>query len=327
MLRVRSWWQAVFLGVTLWCGACAAASQVDVLNTDPAVSILPRTRPRPAEAAPLLRVDSSLVLIPVHVTNALGASVDGLERGCFHVLEDRVEQTIATFVTEDAPVSVGFVFDISASMRPKMHKAAQAAAAFFRTANREDEFFLVQFNDRARLAVPFTAGADEIYEQIVRTRPNGPTTLIDAIYLSLRQMKQARHARKALVILSDGGDNWSRHSPRQLRRTLLESDVQVFAMGIFDSQMRTSEEKRGPQLLDDLTAETGGRHEPVEDIEALPEISARIGRQLRNQYLLGYYPANTARDGKYRKVVVKVAAPGSREFHTSYRRGYYAPSE
>jgi VWFA-related protein len=292
------------------------------------VVIAPRARPRPAsDSKPLLRIDASLVLVPVHVTTTSGALVDGLARESFRVLEDRVEQKISSFATEDAPVSIGFLFDASGSMRTKMKKAAEAAAAFFRTANPEDEFFLIEFNDKARLVVPFTRNSDEIYQQIVRTRPAGRTTLIDAICLALGQMKKASHARKAVVILSDGGDNWSRRSPRELKNALLEADVQVYAMGIFDAEMRTEEEKNGPQLLDAITAETGGRHFPVDDIEGLPDISERIGRELRSQYLLGYHSTNATRDGKYRQVVIKLDAPNARDLRTSYRRGYYAPAE
>jgi len=265
--------------------------------------------------------------VPVHVTTAVGATVDGLSRDNFRILEDRSEQRISSFGKEDAPVSLGFVFDTSGSMRTKMKKSAEAAAALFRTANPDDEFFLVEFNDRAKLTVPFTRKADDVYQQIARTHPNGRTSLLDALYVALGQMKKARHTRKAIVILSDGGDNWSRHSAREILTALLESDVQVYAMGIFGPDIRSIEERNGPRLLDELTEITGGRHYPIDDLETLPEISERIGRELRSQYLLGYYPTNESRDGKYRQVVVKLAAPNARDLRTYYRRGYYAPPE
>ncbi len=324
---MRSWVQALSLGAALWCVPNLAGFQPPD-GADTVVSIVPRDRPRPAvESEPLLRVDSSLVLVPVHVTNAFGASVTGLERGAFRVFEDRTEQTVSSFFTDDAPVSVGFLFDASGSMRNKMKKSAEAAAAFFRTANAEDEFFLIEFNDRARLTVPFTKQPDEVYEQIAHTHPTGRTTLIDAIHLALTQMKKAIYPRKAIVILSDGGDNWSRHSAREIRAALLEADVQVYAMGIFDAQMRTAEEKNGPKLLDELTELTGGRHYPVTDLDQLAAISERIGRELRSQYLLGYYSTNAERDGKYRQVTVRLAAPNARDLRTNYRRGYYAPAD
>lgn len=281
-----------------------------------------------AAPAPLLRVDSALVLVPVHVTDAAGGTVTGIARSEFRLLEDNQEQTIAAFGTEDAPVSVGLLFDASGSMRPKMHKAAEAAAAFFRAANPADEFFLVEFNDRARLIVPFTQDAEQVYGEIAHTRPIGRTSLIDALYLATRVMKNAHNQRKALVIVSDGGDNWSRHSVREVRNALLESDLQVYAMGIFDRDYTRNhplEERKGPALLDDLTLLTGGRHYPVDDLDQLPEISERIGRALHSQYLLGYYSTNGARDGKYRQVKVTLRLPNARELHTAYRRGYYGP--
>lgn len=326
MLGMRFRVQAVAWCAALCCGPHAIAQLAD---TEGGIAIVPRTRPAPVtrDAEPLLRIDSSLVQVPVHVTNAIGMSVMGLNPNNFRILEDRVEQTISTFSMDDAPVSIGFLFDASGSMRSKMKKSAEAAAAFFRTTNPEDEFFLIEFNDRARLIEPFTSDSDVVYRQIAATRPNGRTTLIDAMYLAVRQMKKARHMRKAIVILSDGGDNWSRRSAHELRSALLEADVQVYAMGIFDQEMRTEEERNGPRLLDELTEETGGKLYPVENLEELPYISERIGRELRSQYLLGYHPTNTARDGKYRQVVVKLATPDARDLRTYYRRGYYAPAD
>src|SRR5262249_20146734 len=204
------------------------------------------------------------------------------------------------------------------------------AAEFFLTTNPEDEFFLIEFNDRARLISPFTSDSEALYQRIAHARAGGRTTLLDAIALALVEMKHAKHLRKALVILSDGGDNWSRRSPREIRNALVEADVQVYAMGIFDADLtrrHPAEERNGPRLLNELTELTGGRHYPVPSLDELPDISAQIGRELRNQYLLGYYPTNRERDGKYRQVVVKLDAPNARELRTYYRRGYYAPAE
>jgi VWFA-related protein len=329
MLGMRTWVSAS-LAAAVWFGSVATAFQTT--SDADRVAIEPRKNPAPtpSKVEPLLRVDSSLVLIPVHVTNAVGATVGGLAPGNFRIFEDRIEQSVRTMLTEDAPVSIGFLFDTSGSMRTKMKKAAEAAAAFFRTANRDDEFFLIEFNDRAKLMSPFTRNSDDVYQQISHARPTGRTTLLDAIYLGVAQMKRARHMRKALVILSDGGDNWSRRSAREIKAALIESDVQVYAMGIFDPDLTTKhsdEERNGPKLLDELTELTGGRHYPVPTLEELPAISERIGRELRSQYVLGYYSTNPERDGKYRQVVIKLAVPEPRELRTYYRRGYYAPAE
>lgn len=280
---------------------------------------------------PDLRVDSSLVLIPVHVTTPGGAAVATLSKDSFQLFEDGVEQKITLFAKEDAPLSVGVVFDASGSMQNKIRKSSEAAATFFKTANADDEFFLVEFNDRAKLTVPFTSDSDEIYKRIAQTKAFGRTSLLDAIHLAAVEMKHARNLRKALVIFSDGGDNRSRYTESEIRNAMLESDVQVYAMGIFnhdDPRKLSREEQNGPQLLNDLAEQTGGRQYPVDQLEDLSTISARISSELRNQYVLGYSPPNKDRDGKYRLVKVNLTAPPEMPgLKTYYRHGYYAPTQ
>ena len=276
-----------------------------------------------------LRVDTSLVLVPVHASTKVGTPITDLTEANFRVFEDGVEQKVTYFAKQDAPVSVGLVFDSSGSMTHKIRKSAEAAAAFFKTANAGDEFFLVEFGERPKLTMPFTPDSDEIYRKLVQSKPFGRTSLIDAIHLALVHMKNARHARKAIVILSDGGDNRSRLTRGEIKSALLESDVQMYAMGIFDRDERakhTAEEENGPRLLDDLAAQTGGRVYPVDNLDDLESISTTLGNALRNEYLLGYVPSNESRDGKYRKVKVNlVVSDGMPALNVSYRRGYYAP--
>ena len=299
------------------------------------VSIEPRpnraTAARRLELVPPadIRVDSSLVLIPAHVTTPMGASITTLDRGSFRVFEDGVEQTITQFAHEDGPISIGLLFDSSGSMQNKMQRSSEAAAAFFKTANLDDEFFLVEFSDRAKLSVPFTQDAKELYQHIAHIRPFGRTSLLDAIHLAMQQMKYARHLRKAIVILSDGGDNRSRYTGAEIRNAMLESDVQLYAMGIFDrdSHKLPQEEQNGPHLLDELSQQTGGRNFPVDNLDDLASISARIGSELRSQYLLGYSSNNPARDGKYRRVTLTVTPPPDLpNLKANYRQGYTAPS-
>ncbi len=187
--------------------------------------------------------------IPVHVTTPLGATVTNLARENFQLFEENAPQTITLFANDDAPMSIGLLFDASGSMKNKKQKVSEAAASFFKTANSEDEFFLVEFNDWAKLVVPFTSDVDELYSRIARVSPFGRTALLDGIHVGLQHMKKARNLRKALVILSDGGDNWSRHNLREVKNALIESDVQVYAMGIFDADSaihHTREERDGP---------------------------------------------------------------------------------
>jgi VWFA-related protein len=316
----------------LWRQFCVAAIAWHAFCADDRVEIVPRARPTSSASATdthtaSIRVDSSLVLIPVHVTTPLGATVTNLERENFQLFEENAPQTITLFANDDAPMSIGLLFDASGSMKNKRQKVSQAAASFFKTANKEDEFFLVQFNDWAKLVVPFTPDVDEVYSRIAGVRPYGRTALLDGVHVGLQHMKKARNLRKALVILSDGGDNWSRHNVREVKNALLESDVQVYAMGIFDADSASHharEEREGPTLLDDLAGQTGGLLYSVTNIDDLPAISARISRELRTQYLLGYSPTHPVRDGKYRRVQVKLAVPkempGLRAY---YRPGYY----
>lgn len=315
--------RAACFGVLLSLSSLCLAFQATI-TPRPSPRVLARETPEPQ---PLLRSDSSLVVIPAHVTTGEGSPVTSLNRDNFQLTEDNVEQPIVHFDKDDAPVSIGLLFDKSGSMIDKMQKAAEAVNAFLKTANSDDEFFLIEFSDGVRLTVPFTPDSGRLFERISHTKPFGMTSLLDAIDLSLAQMKKARHDRKAIVIISDGGDNWSRHSVREVRNKLLESDVQLYAMGIFDPdylKKHEAETRRGPALLDELARETGGRNYTVSDVNDLPAISAKIGNDLRNEYLLGFY-TTAARDGKYHKVNVNLTVPGEMpSLRAYYRKGYYA---
>jgi Ca-activated chloride channel homolog len=235
------------------------------------------------------------------------------------------------FASEDAPLSVGLVFDISGSMGSKLAKAREAAAQLFKTANPEDEFSLVQFNDRAELVVPFTHSVEQIQNRLTFTQSKGRTALLDGIYMALTNMRKAKNPRKALIILSDGGDNSSRYTESEIKNLVREADVQIYAIGIFEpvgARGRTAEELAGPGLLTDVAEQTGGRHFPVENIAELPDVAAKIGIELRNQYILGYVPSNQERDGKYRRVTVKLVQPrGLPPLRAFWRLGYYAPNK
>jgi Ca-activated chloride channel homolog len=323
---------AACLAVAIFVSSPCWAFQASGVDT--AVSILPRFRPAVSSGQSMfpkadIRVDSALVLVPAQVTNVLGTPVSGLHKEDFKVFEDGVEQPITNFAREDAPLSIGLLFDISGSMRNKIKKATEAAAAFFKTSNPQDEFFLIEFSDRPKLTVPFTTDPGEVYDRIAHTRPFGRTSLLDAIHLGLAEMKHALNTRKALVIVSDGGDNRSRHTEREIKNAMLESDLQVYAMGIFDPDdaKHSVEEQNGPRLLGALADQSGGREYPVTKLDDLPAISARIGDQLRNQYLLGYTPINAERDGKYRIINVKVIPRAEiPDLRVYYRHGYYSPA-
>jgi VWFA-related protein len=293
------------------------------------VSIQPRPRPdrnREAAITPNIRVDSSLVLIPVIVTDPLNRPVTGLERENFRVFDEKIEQSITQFAMDDVPVAVGLVFDVSGSMGDKLRRSRMAAAEFFRTSNEEDEFFLVQFDDAPRLTVPLTRDTGRIENQLVFSRSRGSTALLDAIYLALHEMKKSQKNKKALLIISDGGDNHSRYTPGQVTSVVRESDVLIYAIGVFGGG-NSPEEYGGPGLLSKIAEQTGGRLYEANAVE-LPDIARKIGIDLRNRYILGYSPTNARRDGKYHSVHVKLVPPrGLPSLRAHWRLGYYAPPE
>ena len=269
-----------------------------------------------------------LVLIPVTITDPMNRLVTGLEKDNFTVYEGASKQEIKHFSSEDAPISLGVIFDMSGSMSDKIDKAREAVVEFFRTANPQDEFFMVAFNDRPELVADFTGSVEEIQGKLVYTLARGRTALLDAIYLGLNKMRQANHQKKALLIISDGGDNHSRYTENEIKSIVKEADVQIYAIGIFDSTPRSPEEQMGPAMLTEITDVTGGRTFTIDNPNELADVATKIGIELRNQYVLGYRPTNLTHDGKWRKVKVKLSPPkGLPPLHVYAKTGYYAPTE
>jgi Ca-activated chloride channel homolog len=274
-----------------------------------------------------IQVDVNLVLLPVTITDPLNRSVLGLEKNNFKVFEGESRQEIQHFSSEDAPISLGVIFDTSGSMRNKFDRAREAIVEFFKTANPQDEFFMISFSDTPVELSDFTSSVEDIQARLLFAAPKGRTALLDAIYLGLRKMKQAKYQRKALLIISDGGDNRSRYTEGEIKSLVKEADVQMYAIGIFDPYFRSEEESRGPGLLESITEITGGREFTVDDPNELPDIASKIGIELRNQYLIGYRPKNDPHDGKWHKVKVKLAPPkGLPPLQVHAKTGYYAPS-
>jgi Ca-activated chloride channel family protein len=330
---------AVALPLIVTFGYSQSVSQPPPGSTtvDPKVSITPRTRTPAADTSESItdrrsdiRVDTTLVLIPVSVTDPMSRFVTGLDKENFKLSEDKVDQEITQFSSEDAPLSVGIVFDTSGSMGAKLQRSRQAVTQFMKTANPQDEFFLVEFNDRPEIVQTFTSETQEVQNRLTFTQAKGRTALLDGVYLAMNQMKKGHNPRKAILIISDGGDNSSRYTETEVKNAVREADVQIYAIGIFEpvsSRGRTVEEMGGPGLLAEMAEQTGGRHFAVDNLAELPDVAAKIGIELRNQYLLGYSPKNTARDGKYRRVQVKlVKTTGLPQLHAMFRTGYYAPT-
>jgi Ca-activated chloride channel homolog len=282
----------------------------------------------PGDSGVNLRVETTLVEIPVTVTDPQNRFVLGLQKQDFKLFEDGVEQNVIHFSGEDAPLSVGLVFDESGSMDYKLRTSQAALGQFLKTLSPNDEAFLLEFSDTARLSVPFTSQTQQIQDALKAIRPGGLTAMLDAVNLALAEMKKAKNSRKAIVIISDGGDNNSKYTAQQIESLVREADVQMYAMGVFEPTFSfglSAEEVSGPKLLSEITAQTGGRAFAAALTSDLPSVASRIAVELRNQYVLGYYPKNQERDGKYRKVEVKVSKPaGIPDLNAHWRLGYYA---
>lgn len=281
-----------------------------------------------------LRLDVNVVLVNVTVTDPYNRFVTGLGKEHFVLREDKLTQDLLYFSNEDMPVSLGVVFDVSNSMgrSGKFPRATQAAVEFLKTANPQDEFFIITFADGPELLTGFTNSMEEVQNRLLFARPKGRTALLDALYLAIDTMSRARNPRKALLIISDGGDNRSRYSVRDIKNAVRESDVQIYAIGIFDpiTERTQTELAAGPVLLRALSTMTGGRMFPIElqNVNELPDVASKISLELRNQYVLGYTPSNNARDGSWRKIKVNVKVPrGLPPLSVYSRTGYYAPTE
>jgi Ca-activated chloride channel family protein len=253
----------------------------------------------PASAKPI-KVNVDLVLVPVTVTDPMDRIVTGLEREDFEIQDGKEAQGIKHFSREDVPVSLGIILDSSGSMKSKIERAREAVAEFMTTASPQDEFFLT-FSDKPETVSSFGASADDIQSHLVLTIPKGRTALLDAVYLGISQMKQAKFQRRALLIISDGGDNHSRYTERELKSLVKEADVTIYAIGIYDHYFATQEDALGPTLLDEIAASTDGRAFTVDNPNELSNVARRIGIELRDQYLLGYRPTAVRRDGKWHK--------------------------
>jgi Ca-activated chloride channel family protein len=250
-----------------------------------------------------------------------------LERDSFRIFEDNIEQEVVNFSSEDVPVSIGVIFDLSGSMANKFSYAKKAAVQFFKTANPDDEGFLIGFSGHADLLSPFTNNIEELQNRLLTVSPSGSTALLDGLYLGISEMRDARNAKRALLIISDGGDNHSRYSEDDIKRLVREADIQLYAIGIFESgyHRRTLTELNGPLLLSELTELTGGRVFTVRNPNELSEIATKIGTELHSQFILGYQPSNKTRDARWRKITVKVRSRnGLQHLRVHAKKGYYA---
>lgn len=334
MLRFRRCCFSICLTVLVFAAQAVAQSTDDVhITPRPAPELTPpssddglQVRLKP------LRVDVDLVLVPVMVTDIHGSPVMDLSRDDFELFEGDQEQRLRYFYSEDAPVSVGLIVDLSGSMGNKVERVREAVSEFFKLADPADDYFVITFANKPRLLANTTQSTATIQAKLSDMKAKGGTALADAIHAGLLKLRSAQYRRKALVIISDGGDNMSRHSLRSVKNLAKESDAEIYAVDVCDAPSvlftKKLEERFGKQWLTQVTEVTGGRTIAVDDAAKIPAAASQISRELRNQYVLAYRPSNDQRDGKWRKLKVKVTrAAAALPYQVYYRTGYLARRE
>lgn len=272
-----------------------------------------------------LHVDVDLVLVPVAVTDASNRPIISLQKQDFAVYEENRLQEIRYFSAEEAPISIALLVDTSASMSDKIDSERTAIAEFFNNANPADEYFAITFSKRPEMLAGPSQSIDEIERQLIAVEPGGSTAMLDAIYLAESKLRSAHYQRRAIVIISDGGDNASRYTLREIKSLDRESDVQIFAIGLYDTFFRTFEERLGRMWLREITDPTGGRTLTVDNAAKLPKAAAELSREMRNEYVLGYRPSH-AGTNQWRKLKVRVTSTaGEQPLQARYKRGYQTP--
>lgn len=300
----------VSLFVVLLCGMLALGQTTKDKSTSPALS-----------------VDVDLVLINATVTDSGNRPVSGLTQQDFQVWEDKIQQEIQYFSTENVPLSVAIIFDMSGSMANKLDAARAAANTFVRMGDREDEYVLIGFSDSPSLVQDFTSDITKLQNFLLSTRAKGNTALYDALYLGLDKVSKGNNSRKAVLLITDGEDNHSHYSFSNVREFASEHDASIYAIGILDEGTMRIANLRGRQLLQDLANLTGGAAFFPPSVDSLESICAQIGLHLKNQYVLGYRSLNLSKDGKWRKVRVKVNRPaGKPALNVRTKSGYFAPT-
>jgi len=279
-----------------------------------------------SSASAVVRRNVDLVLVPVTVVDKSEKTVNGLHLEDFTLLDEKTPQEIKYFSSEDSPLSLTVVLDASGSMATQIRSARQAVFDLFKSSNPEDEFRVITVSSRPTSVASIGASMEEVCENLNQVKPSGFTSLWDAIYLGVSEMKGSQFRRKAMVVISDGGDNHSRYTENEIKSILEESDMLVYAVGLFDPRANRLEERLGPLRLDEVTGVTGGRVFPAHSAQEMNDAIQKINRELRNQYVLGYSPsANPELKGKWHKLKVHLnREPEKSNLRVYARKGYYA---
>jgi len=269
-----------------------------------------------------------VVSLTVTVTDRSNRLVTGLDRFNFEVYEDKVKQEISFFTDEDDPVDLGIVFDVSGSMKGKLDRARDALKAFIQTSHSDDDFFLVGINQRANPLAEFTDGARA--NRLTLVEPGGQMALYDAMRLGIEKVRQGRHIRKAILLISDGQDYSSPSDYGELGKLLKEAGVQIYCIGIAEMGGGTGGalDRQGRAILEEIAQITGGKAFFPRSSAELEDVTTRIAVELRHQYSIGYMPTNVKRDGQWRKIKVNVKGPkGLSNLKLQYKEGYYAAAD
>lgn len=278
-------------------------------------------------SAQTFRLNSNVVLVQVSVTDRNNHPVLGLEQDRFQILEDHVEKPLEYFGRDDASLSVGMILDVSGSIGPALGKVRDALARFCEVANPEDEFFLVTVSSTPTLLQPFTNQCGNLQAKMFRIPSGGNTSLLDGIAMGLDQLKKAHNTRRALFVVTDGQDNHSRFTQREVMNMALEADAQIYMLGLPATAPTTFEgiDLDGTMYFEELAAVTGGKFFPIIRKSQIPDTAKTIGEELHNQYVLGYRASAVVMDGKFHRILVKLnPLPGGPKLIASYRSGYYA---
>ena len=274
-----------------------------------------------------LNVNVDLTEVHVNVTDEQDRPVGNLKKEHFRIYEDKAEQSITVFKHEDIPVSLGLVIDNSRSIEPRKQRLDSAALSFVRKGNAEDETFVVHFDDTAKLNREFTDSIPLLEATLSGMKPYGQTAIYDALVLALEHMQQAKHTKRAILLITDGIDNASTHTLKEVLEALRRTSVAVYTVGLLSVS-------GGQKAEDDLIkiAETsGGRAFFPSSVEEARANMERVARDLREQYTLGYFPTNGNRNGNWRSIRVEVVPPAglpkTAKLRPSYRHGYYGPND
>ena len=318
----------LFLVVIILPGIAGIGRTQEVPGEIPALAG-PRTSYNPQQKSYLdtgstvLRTHVDLVLVPVSVTDKRDRSVVGLAKGDFRLLENNRPQLIHSVSLENEPSSICIVLDLSDSMEPKISRALLAIRALLANANADDEFLLITFSDRPRVAAGFTSSLAAIESVLLTATVGGHTALIDAIDLATMKMQEAKYSRRSIVLISDGGDNHSRETVEKLERGLQEQDLLIYSIGLYDVALVTTEQILGPRLLTELSEKSGGAAFDARDRRDIEQAASSIANQVHSRYLLSYYPDKKPDDGKWHTIRVTLLVPHKKRLHVHAKSGYY----